>query len=946
MARTHHPTRLRVVNQMMPHARKAILRRAAGIAAAAAVALLTAIQAHSAPGFRSARMPAGPTAADYMRILSRFPLYAERGWHEAYEGAADVGYFGSGRSDENGQRTLANFILVYALLATEPGYDASASGVPRDQLESHALAAIRYWMRTHLTQDLTCTDGNPWGHHWQSSWWTSKALTGADLLWDRLTEAEKERLALVVASEADRLCEIPIPTGEYGDTKSEENAWYSETLAWAVCLYPTHPRAPAWRERFNAFCMNALSVAADLRDDRVIAGRRVREWVVGPNVHSDFTIENHGFFHICYMSCPLHSLAWNVYVFRRFGQEPPAPIFHHARDVWHTLLRFALWEGRFAYVGGKDWPRYAYGLYFILPALVVQQQYSGDAVARLIEAQRVATFEREQCHWADGSFFSGRFTHGRMEGWPSEWETDCACMLAMAYLLHKQAGEWPQPASSRELDRAAAGVLLSRESRQISLRGRERFAAVSYHPRRGATQVTFGARGAEDMMEWDGNLSGTYAAEGFSDAQRVERHCEVLFDGGFASASRIIEGERRQQPERTADGPPRFELRLTDENSRVGAILTPHHPLFLRPYRVTSLAGMATLDTIEHAAPAWRVLAADVQGRPAIVQARMGKGVILIVMAEIAGDYVAGKPTGQLFENLVDLLRRQGPRLGYVPTENIGQRALDQANVRYEAIRLSEGDPESFDAILVDRSTSKDLEAGWFRLMQYVQSGGFLVKLCLQNDGWQPEWLAPGAVAQAFVHDRVVAALPDDCTVLLYDRRIAADATRIVRREGLRWHVVNDIFNGNRRMLYHAGGTQTVVGLPAASGATERIIPLPGRWVNVDGKVGLAVLHGEGQLALRDAAQRQAAQGSISFDDVYFPWSDKPLSCRPGDVVQETVVALLAGADAAESERWAREASCHVAAMGQDGIVLELRTPSGTSYTIRADFAQGKLTCR
>jgi hypothetical protein len=915
-------------------------------AAAAFAILAISVAAFSAPRFQAAPMPAGPMAADYVRILSRFPLYAERGWHDGYQSDPAVGYFGSGRSDENGQRTLANFIMVYALLATAPGYDASASGVTREQLATHALAAIRYWTRTHLTQDLTCTNGVPWGHHWQSSWWTSKALTGADLLWDRLTPDDKKRVAEVVASEADRLCEIPITAGEYGDTKSEENAWYSETLAWAVCLYPDHPHAGAWGERLNAFCMNALSVAGDLRDEHAVAGRRVRDWVVGPNAHSDFTIENHGFFHICYMTCPLHSLAWDVYVFRRFGQEPPAPVFHHVRHVWRTLLRFALWEGRFAYVGGKDWPRYAYGLYFILPALVVQQQYWGDGAARLIETQRVRTFEREQCHWADGSFFSGRFTHGRMEGWPSEWETDCACMLAMACLLHEQSGEWPRPASSAELDRAAAGVLLSRESRQISLRGSNRFAAVSYHPRRGAMQITFGARGAEDMMEWDANLSGTYTAEGFSDTARVVRHSEVAFDGGFVSAARMIEGERRPEPERAADGSLRFELRLTDENSRVGAILTPHHPLFLRPHRVTSLAGMATLDTIEHAAPQWRVLAADVQGRPAIVQARMGKGTILILMAEVAGDYADGKPTKALFENLVDLLRRRGPRLGYVPVENIGRRALDQAGVRYETIRLSEDDLSCFDSILVDRSSNRELEEGWPRLMELVQGGGLLVKLCLQNDGWRPEWLTPGAVRHAYTHDRIVAALPDDRTLVLYDRRIAADATVTVRREGLRWHIVNDIFNGNRRMVYHSGGGLEVIGFPTVPGTTDRIIPLPGRWLNVDGKIGLAVLLGEGQLALRDAAQRQAPGGSICFDDVYFPWSDKRSRCRPNEVVQETVVALLAGADAAETRRWALDASCRVRAEGQDGVMLEVTAPSGRRYAIDADFAQGKLSWR
>jgi hypothetical protein len=458
-------------------------------------------------------------------------------------------------------------------------------------------------------------------------------------------------------------------------------------------------------------------------------------------------------------------------------------------------------------------------------------------------------------------------------------------------------------------------------------------------------QVTLGARGAEDMMEWDGNLSGTYAAEGFSDTERLVRHGEVVFDGGFASAVRMIEGERRPEPERTADGSLRFGLRLTDENSRVGAILTPHHPLFLHPHRVTSLDGMATLDTIERAAPEWRVLAADVQGRPAIIQARMGKGVILILMAEVAGDYAEGKPTGALFENLVDLLRRRGPRLGYVPVENVGQRALDRAGVRYKTIRLSEDDPSGFDAILVDRSSNRELEAGWACLMQFVQGGGLLVKLCLQNDGWRPEWLTPGAMRHAYVHDRIVAALPDDRTLVLYDRRIAADATVTVHREGLRWHVVNDIFNGNRRMIHHAGGTQEVIGVPATPGMADRIMQLPGRWLNIDSKVGLAVLRGKGQLALRDAAQRQAA-GSICFDDVYFPWSDEPSPCHPGEVVQETVVVLLAGADAAETRSWALHASCHVGAVDHGRVVLEVTAPSAKRYVIDADFAQRKLSWR
>lgn len=887
-------------------------------------------------GFTPAAMPGGPMAADYVRILSRFPLYAERGWHNL-PNQPGVGWFGDGRSDENGQRTLANFILTYALLATDPGYDPTVSHCSREHLAGRALAAGRYWLRTHLTQDLRCTDGAPWGHHWQSPWWTSKALTGLHLLWGRLSDRERAMVRQVVTSEAQEVCRRRLETNETNDTKAEENAWFGEVLAWAVCLYPDDPRAPAWRERFATLCMNTISVSADLTDAAPVAGRPVREWVRGANAHDDYTIENHGFFHPCYLACPLHSLAWDVYVYRAFGRTPPEPVRHHARDLWATLYRFALWEGRFAYPAGKDWPRYAYGLYFMLPALVVEQQYAGDRVARLIETQRVATIEREQCHWADGSFFSGRFTHGRMERWPAEWESDCACMLAMACLLHRQAADWPAPAAASELDARAGGVLLSPACRQVSLRGRNRFAAVSWQAR-GGLQVTFGARGAEDMLEWDGNLAGRLVSSWGHD-RAVARCAMQAVPGGFVAAARLLEGTRREIA-RLADGRPEWELRLSDTNSSTGPLLVPDHPLFTTPHLVTSLAGMPTLDTVEDAAPGWRVLARDVQGRPAILEAAVGKGRLLVSMAAIADDYLAGKPAGLVFENAVAMLAARG-RVGYVAVEAVGRQALQKAGVRFQAVRDPGADDLSgYGGILVDRSSDARLAAAWPHLLQYVRAGGLLVKLCLQDSGWQPDWLSVAGTSHAFRHDLLVAALPDDRTLVYLDRWTALSDITITRQEGLGWHVANDLFNGNRRLLHFAGGRQEVVGIPEGQ-AAERWQSLPGRWLNVDGRVGLALLHGEGEMWLRDSAVRRGGAASICFEDVYFPFSDKPRTCRAGEVAQQTVVALLAGADPAETARYAASQPVSVDECSADRITLGVVAPGGQRYRLSANFALG-----
>ncbi|HID05746.1 MAG TPA: hypothetical protein EYP10_01215, partial [Armatimonadetes bacterium] len=185
--------------------------------------------------------PSYPWLEDYMRVLERFPLYAERGWHPVKVGDEQLGYFGDIDHAEMGMRAMGNFILVYALLATDPSYDPKPSGIPREVVLEHALQCLRYMCRTHITGDLVRPTGRKWGNHWQSAWWASKMATGAQLLWDILTAEDKALIERVISYEADRHLKRRAPSGEHRDTKSEENAWDAEVLAWACALFPNHP---------------------------------------------------------------------------------------------------------------------------------------------------------------------------------------------------------------------------------------------------------------------------------------------------------------------------------------------------------------------------------------------------------------------------------------------------------------------------------------------------------------------------------------------------------------------------------------------------------------------------------------------------------------------------------------------------------------------------------
>jgi len=126
----------------------------------------------------------------------------------------------------------------------------------------------------------------------------------------------------------------------------------------------------------------------------------------------------------------------------------------------------------------------------------------------------------------------------------------------------------------------------------------------------------------------------------------------------------------------------------------------------------------------------------------------------------------------------------------------------------------------------------------------------------------------------------------------------------------------------------------------------ERWQPLPGRWLNVDGRVGLAVLLGEGQMILCDRAVRRGGAASICFEDVYFPWSDQPRSCPSGEVAQETIVALLARTGPDATARYAATHLVTVEEHSADRLALRVVAPDGQAFLVTANFGLGRVGMR
>ncbi len=487
-------------------------------------------------------------APDLMRVLERFPLYSERGWHADYRNDRSLGYFGDKDHGEMGLRAMGNYVFVTSLLATDPAYDPRVSKVSRETLLARARACLAYMTRAHSTGDIPCADGKPWGDEWQSSWWTARMAAGARLLWPKLSAEERAAVERVIVHEADRHLNRKPPGRMSLDTKSEENAWDCEVLAWAAGMFPQHPHASAWMEKLKEFAMNSLSAPQDTTDSLPVDGKPVSQWVTTANIHTDFTIENHGAYHFCYMACPLHSLAWSCEGLKGAGAPVPDALFHHYQDVWRWVKRTYLGDGRFAYLSGKDWPRYAYGLSFVLPAAVMAQIRWADPDARRIELDRIALLEREQLLNGDGSFYGGRFTRDTFGGRLAEYETDTYANLALCYLLHKHH-KIPIPTDPAKLQRYLSGSWFSEESGWAFGRSPKLFASFSWRHLGGYRPMgLFIPAGGADMAEWSAwQLVGRFDAEGLGrDAQA--QHAEQRSPFGFSSTGQVEYQDAGKQP--------------------------------------------------------------------------------------------------------------------------------------------------------------------------------------------------------------------------------------------------------------------------------------------------------------------------------------------------------------------------------------------------------------
>src|SRR5690606_29921941 len=134
------------------------------------------------------------------------------------------------------------------------------------------------------------------------------------LMWDHLTEDDRKALTRVAGSEADRLGKAKTKSYVPGDTGAEENAWNTAAPAIALASAPNDPRADEWWQTLCRYAVNTYTIPADQHRTDKVGDHVVGEIVETETLFSDYTLDNHGFFHPDYVQVSGQHLgeAWQI----------------------------------------------------------------------------------------------------------------------------------------------------------------------------------------------------------------------------------------------------------------------------------------------------------------------------------------------------------------------------------------------------------------------------------------------------------------------------------------------------------------------------------------------------------------------------------------------------------------------------------------------------------
>lgn len=444
--------------------------------------------------------PETPMSRQFHHMLSAYLPYIHANLKD-WPNEPGAKYHKRDGSQELAVRQNATVAFGLAVMATK-----NDAGRPEREASADATALVKYLAVTHLANFLPTGDGKPWGNHWQSAFWAALAGKAAWMLWGSLDDETKIMAARMIIHEADRYNQRPPDDGEWLDTKAEENAWNSNIIVLAACMFPNHPHARLWRQQANVYMMNSFSTKADHSDATVVDGRAVKDWVITTCIHQDYTLENHARVHPDYMGT-IGLLLTNAIVYKQSGTPIPDAVFHNVENCFRTLTLLTSTNGSYFYINGQDWWPHRHDVPLMVGGLMGTIKHNRQGA--FMEKAAVSMLNKMRTRFSDGRAFDPKeYNYANVE-------EELIARYAELYLAHRLFGDCPNPSSSKEFLKQVSGAHIFNAGGFVIHRTREKFASFAWV--NGAMGLVFPSEDTWFTSPDVRSLLGTIQVEGVKD---------------------------------------------------------------------------------------------------------------------------------------------------------------------------------------------------------------------------------------------------------------------------------------------------------------------------------------------------------------------------------------------------------------------------------------------
>jgi hypothetical protein len=425
-------------------------------------------------------------------------------------------------------RQNATVALGYSTILRGP-YDETAGGVPQAKLASDLTQLLRTIAITHRVNFLPTSDGKAWGDQWQSAFWAGIAGEAAWLVWEQLPSDVRLLVARMVEHEANRFNTRPPDSGYLLDTKAEENAWNSEVVALAACMFPDHPSSGLWQERAKVYMINAFTRSQDRESERMVDGKPLREWVTTVTLHDDFTLENHHRVHPDYLACSSLNLR-NALLYKAAGLPLPESLAYGSPETYGVFKNLTATNGSCFYVNGQDWWPHRHDVPILLSAFASVLQ--NDPQAAFLERANLAFFGRMHARFEDGSAWDSR------EYNYANAEEELIARYAEMYLLHRMFGDGPAPVSRDQFLAARAVTRVYERGGFVVHSTPRKYASFTW--RNGVMGLVFADDDTWLTAPYERGLVGSLSVTGKrDDTPKALRHVVRELPEGFAATAEV-----------------------------------------------------------------------------------------------------------------------------------------------------------------------------------------------------------------------------------------------------------------------------------------------------------------------------------------------------------------------------------------------------------------------